>query len=531
MSKIYRNRAIINQRGASIVIDNTTDQENIQISQRSGSNILSNNLINSELATNNKQSLIIGDTFETIKGDSTNFVGGTNTNRIVGSSYEFKGFENNSQIKSLEQWKDVVQPLAKLNAKFKIKRGGITYPNGENTDPSGTRQDNPVIGSKVFVVENKFNGYSGVPVRLSGQDDVTSYSKVPDYGKTKPASDKDVTEEDILKAAGSSGSNAPGVLEFGPKKSAATENGEWDADDEAQKINEKILEVQDQLTELEKEMGDGGDENLIVKRNKIETIGLIFNDFPSVRIDEKGRSQPFEMVVGKTGTFKNHDYIPHVEEVDNSSNFPCGQDTKIVGNSLNRIVGSGGISLKTTGAFEIGGVTLKTGFKKINLNASHGVHIGSESGIELQSLKTIILRTNRQVYVESSLGVKNNLIVGGGLSVEGQTYLHGITAPLEVQQTENTLVAGKFATDTDRTLPIGECLIGGQYYPVYAIANDNLLVTYPHSHHFNNVPLQLMESNEDVRKEAQNNGINIHNSVAQARPVVHEKKVALSSLT
>jgi hypothetical protein len=522
--KIYRNRTILNQRGGAILITNTTDQESVQLSQRSGSNILLNNLVNSELATNNKQTHIINDKFETVLNDDSKFVKGVQTNRVGNTRYDYKGFLKDDEIEAYQQWKDTFNSVALVNSKFKIKRGGVSGPNGVNTDLDGERADNPVIGSKVYVVENKFNGYLKVPKRLSNLDEVTDYSPVPDHGNTKPASNKDIKEGDISKSAGQQGSKAPGVLEFGAKKSAATENGEWKKEEDAQNIADKVLEIQDQLTPIEEKMGDGGDEHIIVKRNKIETVGVVFNDYPSVRIDEKGRSQPFEMLVSDTGIYKNHDYIPHVEEIDNSSNFPCGQDTKIVGNSYNRIVGSGGISLKTTGATELGGATLKAGFKKININASHGVHIGSENAIELQSMKTIVLRTNRQVYIESSLGVKNNLIVGGGLAVEGQTYLQGVTAPLEVQQTENTLVSGKFATTTDRSLYIGDCEIGGGYYPVYARAADNLIVTYPHSHHFNNLPLKLMEANEDVRKEAQKDGINVHNSVAQANPQMHEKK-------
>ena len=522
--KIYRNRTILNQRGGSLVITNTTDQESVQLSQRSGSNVLMNNLVNSELATNNKQTHVINDNFETVLNDDNKFVKGVQTNRVGNTRYDFKGFLKDDEYDAYQQWKDTFNSVALVNSKFKIQRGGVSGPNGVNTDLSGDRADNPVIGSKVYVVENKFNGYTKLPRRLSSTDEVTDYSPVPDHGNTKPADEKNIKEEDISKSAGSAGSKAPGVLEFGAKKSAATENGQWGADNDAQNIADKVLEIQDQLTPIEEKMGDGGDEHIIVKRNKIETVGAIFNDYPSVRIDEKGRSQPFEMLVSDTGVYKNHDYIPHVEEIDNSSNFPCGQDTKIVGNSYNRIVGSGGISLKTTGATELGGATLKAGFKKININASHGVHIGSENAIELQSMKTIVLRTNRQVYVESSLGVKNNLIVGGGLAVEGQTYLQGVTAPLEVQQTENTLVSGKFATDSDRKLFIGECEIAGLYYPVYAVATDDLIATYPHSHHFNNLPLKLMEANEDVRKDAHNNGINVHNSVAQSYPQMHEKK-------
>jgi hypothetical protein len=524
--KIYRNRMILNQRGGSLVINNGTDQESVQLSQRSGSNILLNNLVNSELATNNKQTHVINDKFETILNDDNKFVKGVQTNRVGNTRYDFKGFLKDEEYDAFQQWKDTFKSVALVNSKFKIKRGGVSGPNGVNTDLEGERADNPVIGSKVYVVENKFNGYKKIPKRLSNLDEVTDYSPVPDHGKTKPANEKDIKEEDISKSAGEEGSKAPGVLEFGAKKSAATENGEWEPEEDAQNIADKVLEIQEELTPIEEKMGDGGDEHIIVKRNKIETVGAIFNDYPSVRIDEKGRSQPFEMLVADTGVYKNHDYIPHVEEIDNSSNFPCGQDTKIVGNSYNRIVGSGGISLKTTGATELGGATLKAGFKKININASHGVHIGSENAIELQSMKTIVLRTNRQVYVESSMGIKNNLIVGGGLAVEGQTYLQGVTAPLEVQQTENTLVSGKFATNSDRTLFIAECEIAGSYYPVYARAADDLIVMYPHTHHFNNLPLKLMEANEDVRKDAHKNGINVHNSVAQAYPQMHEKKTA-----
>lgn len=511
--KIYRNRTILNQRGGSLVVNNSTDNESVQLSQRSGSNVLLNNLVNSELATNNKQTHIINDNFETVLNDDNKFVKGVQTNRVGNTRYDFKGFLKEDEIEAFQQWKDTFKSVALVNSKFKIKRGVL-----------GERAINPVIGSNVYVVENKFNGYIKLPRRLSNTDEVTDYSPVPDHGKTNPASNKGIKEEDICKSAGEQGSKAPGVLEFGANKSAATENGRWASDSDAQNIADKVLAIQDQLTPIEEKMGDGGDEHIIVKRNKIETVGAVFNDYPSVRIDEKGRSQPFEMLVADTGVYKNHDYIPHVEEIDNSSNFPCGQDTKIVGNSYNRIVGSGGISLKTTGATELGGATLKAGFKKINLNASHGVHIGSENAIELQSMKTIVLRTNRQVYVESSLGVKNNLIVGGGLAVEGQTYLQGVTAPLEVQQTENTLVSGKFATTTDRSLFIGECEIAGQYYPVYARAADDLIVTYPHSHHFNNLPLKLMQANVDVRRDAHKNGINVHNSVAQAYPQMHEKK-------
>jgi hypothetical protein len=522
--KKYRNRTILNQRGGSIVINNTSDNESLHISQRSGSNILLNNVTNSELATNNKQTMVLNDKFDTVKGDSSEFVVGGKNERTGGTVYDYKGFIDDNEIKAFQEWKDLVKPIADNNSKFKIKRGGSSVPNGVSSGPSGTRAANPVIGSKTISVNNKFSGYgNNIPYRTSKVDQVATYLYIKDR-KGDAATARSITAEDIGKSAGASGSKAPGVMEFGAIKSAATENGEWSKDQDALDIDKQFLDIQEKLTSVEQQMGDGGDEHLITKRNKFETIGAIFNDFPSARIDEKGRSQPFEMLVSDGGIFKNHDYVPVVEEVDNASNFPCGKDHAIVGNTFSRIVGSGGISLKTTGSYEMGGTVLRGGFKQINLNASHGIHIGSENGVEIQSLKTIVLRTNRQVYVESSMGIKNNLIVGGGLAVEGETYLQHVTAPLEVQQTENTIVLGKFSTDKDRKLIIGECFIGGAYFPVYAKADNDLLTMYPHSHHFNNLPLNLLASNADVRIDAQNNKINAHNTVAQSYAQLHEKK-------
>jgi hypothetical protein len=515
----YKNRVTINQRGAAIDINNTTDEESITISQRSGSNTKINNVVNSELATNNKQVAVVNDNFKTVGGDSLEFIARNKTERTGEDSYELDGFISESEIDAYKEWKESWKEIALLNSRFKIKRGGVSYPNGEILEQSGSRASNPVASSTVFTVQNIFNGYSGLSVRYKDLDEVAKYTKVLDKGKTKPAEQKPVTiTDDIIKSL------APAILEFGPEQSAATEGGQWSLDSETEKIDEKILEKAEDLFKIEQKMGNGGNKIKFIKRDKFEQVGAAFNDFPSIRVDTKGRSQPFEMAVGKNGAFKNHDYASLVEEVDNASCFPGGNDIKTVGNSYIRNVGSGGISFKTTGSFEQSGATLKMGFKKININASNGLHIGSEDHLEIQSLKSITLRTNKQVYVESSMGIKNNLIIGGANYTEGETYVQHVTAPLEVQRTENTVLFGKFATDSDRRLVIGECLIGDVWYPVYAMARDELIINYPHSHHFHNIPLRLMKSNELVREQAHLDGINDPSITLQSLQQLHERK-------
>lgn len=516
MSLVYSNRVIWNQRGASITVDNSTEREKINISQRSGSNTNITNVVNSELATNNKQVNVVHDSFETVGNDKSEFIGKNHTFRTGENIYHLKGFINQTQLDAFNDWKEAYQPIADLNAQFKILRAGEVI--------EGERADNPVLKNRVFVVNNDFNGYTGVPIRRSSQDDVTSYVKVPDRNNTKAASINAITKDDIQESAGISGSKAPGVLEFGPEKSAATEDGLWVPNLSAVKIDEVILDKQNTLTPIEKEMGHGGDETYFTKRNKIEQIGAVFNDYPSVRIDEKGRSQPLEMLVCENGAYKNHDYQPHIEEVDNSSNFPGGNDDKIVGNRYSRLVGSGGIQLKTTGPTEMGGTTLKGGYKRINLNASHGVQIASEAFVEIQSLKSITLRTNRQVYVDGAVGVKGNLVVGGGAYIEGELYCQHITAPLEVHQTQDTIVLGKFATDSEGSLLIGYAHVGSAKYPVYASPKNDLIVNYPHSHYHNGIPMRLTKSNKDVRNFAKNEQINNHSNISQSLAQKHERK-------
>jgi len=526
MGLVYKNRMIINQRGGSIDIDNTTEQEKIKLSHRSGSNISMTNVVNAELATNNKQINVVHDSFETVGNDKMEFIANNHTVRTGGSSYHLKGFIDQPQLDAFSEWKEAYEGIAKINSEFKIMRGGESYPNGTPTSLEGSRASNPALSSIVYTVNNTFNGYSGVPLRRSDQDDVSSYVKVPDAGTTLPANVFQIVSENVELAAGAQGSNAPGVMEFGVDLSAATEGGSWSSNSQATQINNLILGIQPILNPIEQQMGEGGDESYFTKRNKFEQVGAVFNDYPSVRIDPKGRSQPLEALVTSPGVFTNHDYIPHVEDVDNASNFPCGNDDGVIGNRFSRTVGSGGVQIKSTGPFELGGSTIKVGFKRVNINASHGIQIASEESVEIQSLKTITLRTNRQVYVESALGVKGNVVVGGGAYIEGELYCQHITAPLEVHQTQDTTVFGKFSTNSSRSLLIGEAEIAGQYYPVYALPTDNLIVNYPHSHHHNGIPMRLTKRNKDVRDFAALEGINTHNNVAQSLAQNHERKEA-----
>lgn len=520
----YRNKTVINQRGATIEINNSTDREAISISQHSGSNIQLNNLVNSELATNNKQTVVGYDEFETINNDKNVSVGKDLSLRVNENTYSIKGVTAESEIDKLKEWRETYRSVANANSQFKIARGGISLPGDITTPQSGSRIANPVLKGSISSVENLFTGYFGTPIVDAATDEVTDYVPVWDAGETTEASTKPVDlASDLVVACGKDGTNAPGVVELDPAKSAATEQGSWGSNSASANISQTIAGIQSSLNSIEQDIGNGGDEVVFHKRNRIETVGIV-NDYPSVRIDPKGRSQPFEIAVGENGAFTNHDAIPHVEEVNNAMNFPSGNFTQYTGNRHNIVVGSGGVNIKTTGPIELVGTTVKIGATKVTINASHGITIGSEESVEIQSAKTISLRTNRQVLVDGNVGIRKNVIIAGGQYIEGELFVQHITAPYEVQQTKETTLYGKFNTTTPNTLLIGTCVIGDTEWPVYALPDDDLILNYDHSHHFANIPLRLMESNKAVRQAAQESNINKHDYQVVAREQIHEEK-------
>ena len=532
----YRNKTVINQRGATVEINNSTDREELKLSQFSGSNVTLNNLVNSELATNNKQTKVINDSFESVGKDKNTFVGKDKVTRVVENTYDLRGFKTDTQIGALSSWKDEMgaAELPGINSQFPILRGGYAIPPALNsvTELDGDRTYNSTKNQSKEVVNNEFTKYCPVPIRSSKVDEVVDYEPVGPPLATPKASGKSPSDEDINTGSGEVGSRAPGVLQFGTSLNAATEGGTWKENELRQELPDKLKELQEKkLNEIEQKIGNGGDTIQFIKRNKFETVGGAVNDFPSIRIDPYGRSQPIEVAVGEETTYTNVDYVATVEDVNSDLNFPGGDYTLNVGNKYNVIVGAGGVQIKTSGGVEIGGTSVKVAANKINLMASAGMHLTSETLVELQSDKSISLRSKRQIYIEPGLGVKSNLVVGGGTYVEGELYVNHITAPVEIQQTEDTLLLGRFNCKCDRVLPIGECNVGGTWYTVYAYGEgekaEDLIFNYPHSHHFKNLPLRTMSSNEDVRVRAQCEGINSPSPV-KALSQHHSRKQVLT---
>jgi hypothetical protein len=166
------------------------------------------------------------------------------------------------------------------------------------------------------------------------------------------------------------------------------------------------------------------------------------NDFGAIRVDMLGKMYVSEVQVGKYGSFYNRTPTPLVELVQ-VDDLPGGNYTLNVCNRYNVMVGAGGISMKSYGVVNISGAVTNIAGEQINLSSELEVNIDGGKRLSLVGdVISIKQRENKQVVVEGSLGVTNNLVVAGGMHVEGELTANHITIPTDVQNTEQQIVYG-----------------------------------------------------------------------------------------
>ena len=258
----------------------------------------------------------------------------------------------------------------------------------------------------------------------------------------------------------------------------------------------------------EKDFGLGGSEIIEISKNKLENIGTVMNDYGSIRLDPIGKLINNEVLVGNQATYTNSDSGPLLEYVD-VQDLPGGTYNLNVNNRYNVMVGAGGINLKSYGPTNISGSITNIAGQQVNIGSENEVNIDAKViNISAEILK-LRNKRQRQVLVDSGLGVSKNVVIGGGLSVEGETYLQHVTAPTETQFTNSTQTIGS----TVAGAIIGIVTISGVPYNVLGNGLVDTITTYPHTHSFENLPLTLTDSNESTRISAKNQGINSTNRV------------------
>ena len=169
------------------------------------------------------------------------------------------------------------------------------------------------------------------------------------------------------------------------------------------------------------------------------------------------------------------------------------------------MVGAGGLNLKSYGPTNITGSITNMVGEQVNIASDNEINIDSD----IINISANILRMRnkrqKQVLIETNLGVNKNVVIGGGLHVEGETYLQHVTAPREYQETELThaslTVGAEFTATITGDSDADGALLSGSTHTVSIATSDNNVVK-EHSHAFANLPLTLKDTNALVRTAA-----------------------------
>ena len=530
---IYRNKYVINQKGGTIEIVSTDNKESLKLTHYSGSFKEFNNDVNIEFATKNNQKLVQGDEFFTVNGTKNDYVGRDYDQIINGDYYKKIGNLNRDYQK---EWRDLMDDIADGKQLFELKRAEtISDPNDFIKKTSGlqTRKGHfapcPLCSEVSLKDQIWDNAYSFMGVKQNVPYDSVTASFDFFAGVQSVYAD---TISDLIDPGSSAqflGKSKCPVCN-GSGKSPSSRDGRWEVDTEKEtKVIDNLQTKIQKIINIEKKFGLGGSEIVNITKHKIENIGLIYNDFPSVRIDEVGKIENYEVQAFEKGvatTKKASALLEYVHQDD----FPGGDYTQNIGNKWNVLVGSGGVSIKSTGGVDIGGTITNIAGQQVNISSEYEINMSSKRIDIAADMLTLRNKHSKQVLVDSNLGVSQNVVIQGGAHVEGELSVHHVSAPVEIQETEPVSVFGKlleglsfkanFIVDShsNKRTNVGS---GTMTITLNAPSNDNFVEAYPHTHPFKNLPLKLYREKDSVR--AVGKELNSHIR-SQADPVVHEKK-------
>jgi hypothetical protein len=524
-TETYRNKFVFNQKGGAIEIVNTDNREILKMTHYSGSFKEFNNHTNIELATENDQKLVLGDAFQTIKGYGNSFIG-RDLDCIVKGNVHRKIGKLSHELH--EQWRNVAGEIAGVKQLFEVQRTKYSDEGDNYYKQSLIQKQFPPNGFAVCPVcsdgPSKSKNWGQDKYEAVNNEFLSVDMRVFRSASTKGKAEYRSTSQAIKKTEGTSSHIFKAICPVcrGTGISPSTMHGTWNPEPKKEDMifSALVKEKFEELIDIEKQLGEGGNEIINIAKHKVETIGLAMNDFGSIRVDPIGKIYRDKLVIMPEGVLNSQAPSPLVEYV-HVDDLPGGTYTLNICNRYNVQVGAGGVSMKSYGPVDISGTITNITGEQVNVTSQSEVNVDGGKRLTLVADILSIRQRNRgQVLVDSSLGVTQNVIIGGGLHVEGELSCNHITAPVEVQKTEDSRLYGelqqakKFECHLELPPgPHGTCnpisglvflnpRIGSSLGDVKVEvkkSDPDLVQTYDHYHYFKNIPLTLKNSNKDVR--------------------------------
>jgi len=501
---VIRDQYVMNNRGGSVEMVGTTGNERVKISSFHGNSVVFDKTGTREHCTGNKSALTHGDSFNTVQGD--NLLDVTHDNSVViRGDNNFKCGDVRANVETAQKMMDLHAPIHDKVALFDIQRTDASHPLDSSPlqTKSGSNRDCEVCSSGNEIPTQTSSPSKFTPASVSGGSGTKETLEV---GVSK-------VEGRTVTVAACTCCDATGV-------SKTSAEGRFDRDPKKAEIPDDINAASSEMSDLENELGDGGHDNIYVTKSQNVTIGPLMNTLQSIRVDPNGK----RALVGQEPSSDGktvaplHVPVPHVETVSVNS-LAGGDYSMMAANKYNLMVGANGINMKTLGEYNMQGRLLTVAAEQINISSNNQVTVDGGKNISLKGDSvTITARSQnlggapyKSIALDGTTSVSNNVVVKGGMHVEGQASIQHLTAPLEYQETETTLSF----SDQRPNLKIGKVVIpsgssAGTYDVISVAATDSTVSA--HSHTFANAPMTLVPTNDDVRKNA--------SVFSQAQPVM-----------
>ena len=464
--QLLREKLIFNSRAGALSFTGTDYFPKINISHRDGSFIQMDNSGYKQMIHGKSSEFILGDEFKTVKGDSI-IRSYKDYNIICDQSFSVRTGSRNYEI--YKKAKDVIAERADIFSKFKTDRtlgASSTDPvygdHKENTDDSPRRQ-NPNLytasgSSKTSTYIKSIKTPTPEEISRAARDNSTGLAIPPETASYENIKQLNV-KEDVGLAGGErqpvkenkqawkdSGAYRASANKVGwdtrssVERSPSTAGGNFPRADgtSVEEIKNKLIDINKKLDDVLKNEGNGGDQSIEITKDYYMRVGAVSNDFPAVRVDPIGGIVFAGVVQGDNGASSIYKQTNLVEYTGNDSNFPCGNYTISCGNKFNIDAGSGGIILRTTGVSEIAGVTTKvSGLHLLELTTAGSMSIDAGKSLTITAdILSLRQSKSKQIALGGSVGVENNITVGGSAIVNGELYLQHVTAPAEIQTTD-----------------------------------------------------------------------------------------------
>jgi len=409
--KTFRSKHVLNSNKHTVEFVDTDLAELLKFTHYSGSFLEFNNNTTTRFATNNDQTLVLGDQFLTVRKNQAIYIANYQETIIDGDRF--------LKLGDFTKRRELVKKILNIHRNTHINKRLFEIMRAESNAHNSPKQKQDGDFAKCPTCQGEGDKFDLPCVTCGGSGD-------------SPSTQWGIWLDDDIKWE-------PDDLSVEVYQGRS--DNPFTTKDYSEKIIHKIIrDNQKKITDLqyESQFGNGGDDIVLITGNRVTTIGTVLNDLEAYRVDPVGKIRNEGTHVGKTGSYLSMAQAPLIEYVDVDS-LPGGDWDVTVSNKYRLTVGSKGVHIKTTGPLDMYGSIVNLYGEGMYISAQQELLIDGGKHLELKG-DIINLKPREgirgEVLTDGNHGVAGNLTVLGGTHVEGELhYLHA-TAPEQDYLTE-----------------------------------------------------------------------------------------------